>query len=38
MHGDFDEGSSNVITPTQDEDSSPYLIYDVDDEEDVAIP
>jgi len=27
-----------VITPTQDEDSSPYLIYDVDDEEDVAIP
>jgi hypothetical protein len=27
-----------VITPTQDEDSSPYLIYDVDDVEDVTIP
>jgi hypothetical protein len=34
----YDEGSSSMITPTHDEDSTPYLIYDVDDDEDVIVP
>jgi hypothetical protein len=34
----YDEGSPSVITPTIDEDSTPYLGYDVDDDEEVIIP
>jgi hypothetical protein len=29
MHDTYDEGSSSVITPMHDEDSTPYFIYDV---------
>jgi hypothetical protein len=32
------EGSSSMITPMHDEDSTPYLIYDVDVDEDVIVP
>jgi hypothetical protein len=38
MHDAYDEGSSSMIVPTQDEDSTPCLIYDVDDEKNVTIP
>ena len=38
MHDAYDEGSSSMIVPTRDEDSTPYLIYDVKDKEDVIIP
>jgi hypothetical protein len=34
----YDEGSSSVITSTHDEDSTPYLIYDIDEEEEVIVP
>jgi hypothetical protein len=34
----YDEGSSSVIAPMHDEDSTPYFIYDVDDDEDVIVP
>jgi hypothetical protein len=38
MYDAYDEGSSSVIAPMHDEDSTPYLIYDVDDDEDVIVP
>jgi hypothetical protein len=38
MHDTYDEGSSRRIAPTHDEDSTPYLIYDVDDDEDMIVP
>jgi hypothetical protein len=38
MHDTYDEGSSSMMAPTHDEDSTPYLIYDVDDEEDMIAP
>jgi hypothetical protein len=38
MHNTYDEGSSRRITPTHDEDSTPYLIYDSDNEEDMIAP
>jgi hypothetical protein len=38
MHDTYDEGSSSMMAPMHDEDSTPYLIYDVDDEEDVIAP
>jgi hypothetical protein len=38
VYDDYDEGSSSMIAPTHDEDSTPYLIYDVDDDEDVIVP
>jgi hypothetical protein len=38
MHDAYVEGCPSMITPTEAENSSPYLIYDVDDEEDVTIP
>jgi hypothetical protein len=34
----YDEGSSSVIAPMHDEDSTPYFIYDADDDEDVIVP
>jgi hypothetical protein len=34
----YNEGSSSVIAPTHDEDSTPYFMYDVDDDEDVTVP
>jgi hypothetical protein len=36
MYATYDEGS--WIKPNHDEDSDPYLIYDVDDEEDMITP
>ena len=34
----YDEGSPSVITLPIDEDSTPYLSYDVDDDEYVIVP
>jgi hypothetical protein len=34
----YDEGSSSVIASTHDEDSTPYLIYAIDDDEEVIVP
>jgi hypothetical protein len=38
MYDAYDEGISSMITPTHDEDSTPYLIYYVDDDENVTVP
>jgi hypothetical protein len=32
------EGISIMIAPTYDEESTPYFMYDVDDDEDVTLP
>jgi hypothetical protein len=38
MYDAYDVGSLNVIVPMLDEDSTPYLSYDADDDEDVIAP
>jgi hypothetical protein len=35
IYNTYDEVSSRMMEPTHDEDSTPYLIYDVDDEDDL---
>ena len=38
VYNAVDESGSSMIAPMHDEDSTPYLIYDVDDDEDVIVP
>jgi len=37
MYDAYDEGDSSIITPTHDEDSVPYPIYDVYDDEGMTV-